>query len=73
METLVNQIKKCIEEKLDQGYRDFIIFPFGDVGMQVKHILNEAYGIQEAYVLDNHLCNYNLKIKDVSFLDKINL
>ena len=42
-ETLVCQIRRCIEEKI-QGGKKFIIFPFGDVGMQVKHVLNEVYG-----------------------------
>lgn len=36
--------------------------------MQVKHILNEAYGIQEKYILDNHLCDYNSQIKSLSYL-----
>lgn len=39
--------------------------------MQVKHILNEAYGIQEAYILDNNLSKYNPQIKNVSFLEKL--
>ena len=71
MAGLTSQIKKCIEGKLEQGFDKFIIFPFGDIGMQVKRILNVSYGIQEAYVLDNHLCKYNLKIRELSYLEKI--
>ena len=39
--------------------------------MQVKRVLNEAYGIQEAYILDNRLCKYNSQIKGLSVLDSI--
>lgn len=69
--TLSNRIKECIEKKLDQGFRKFIIFSFGDVGMQVKSILNNVYGIFEEYILDNHLCKYNFKIKELAFCNKI--
>lgn len=55
--------------KIGGGYSGFIIFPYGDVGMQVKRVLNEAYGIQEAYILDNRLCKYNSQIKSLSFLN----
>lgn len=56
---------------MDQGFRKFIIFPFGDVGMQVKSILNNVYGIFEEYILDNHLCKYNFKIKELAICNKI--
>lgn len=72
MENLVKQIKACIEKKLDSGFREFIIFPFGETRLLVKQILNEAYGIQERYILDNHLCVYNPKINSAEVLDSIN-
>ena len=68
--TLICQIKDFIEEKLDAGYRKFIIFPFGDVGIQVKQILNGVYGLQEEYILDNHLWKYNSQIRPLSFLNE---
>lgn len=69
---MVNQIKRCIEQKLDEGFKNFIIFPFGDVGMKVKFILNNVYGISEEYILDNHLCKYNPQIKELAFCKEIN-
>ncbi len=72
--TFVNQVKQCIEEKLRGGGQNeirFIIYPFGDIGMRIKYILNHAYGIQEDYIIDNHLCMFNPAMKDVSFLDSI--
>lgn len=71
MDSLVCQIKECIEKKLLEGGRNFAIFPYGDVGMQVKHILNNAYGIQEIYIFDNRLCHYNSRIKPLSSLENI--
>ena len=71
MVTLIGQIKDCIEQKLDADFRKFIIFPFGDVGMQVKEVLRNAYGIEAEYVLDNNLCKYNSDIKALGFLDNI--
>ena len=71
MATLFCQIKECIEQKLDAGFEKFIIFPYGDVGMQVRDVLGNAYGINAEYVLDNNLCKYNSDIKPLGFLDSI--
>ena len=71
MSTLICQIKECIEQKLDSGFRKFIIFPFGDVGMRIKEVLKNAYGIDAEYVLDNSLCKYNPNIKALEFLDNV--
>ena len=71
MATLICQIKECIEQKLNVGLRKFIIYSFGDIGMQVKEVLRNAYGIEPEYVLDNHLCKYNPDIRPLNFLDKI--
>lgn len=69
--TIIQEIKLCIEQSLEKGNQNFIICPFGDIGMQVKHVLNEGYGIKEAYILDNHMCKYNSNIKPFSFLESL--
>ena len=66
-----NQIKRCIEQKLETGFKKFVIFPFGEVGLQVRDVLRNAYGIEAEYVLDNHLCKYNPAIKPLEFLDTV--
>ncbi len=71
MPKLTHQIRECIESRYGEN-RKFIIFPFGDVGVEVKYILNNVYGVTEAYILDNHLCKYNSQIKECSFLEKLN-
>ena len=70
--SLEQQIRMCIENRLKLDGKAFVIFPFGDVGVQVKKCLNTCYGIEEAFVIDNNLCKYNSKIKDISILDTLN-
>ena len=31
-------IRKVLEEKMDNGYKRFLIFPYGEVGMKIKEI-----------------------------------
>lgn len=69
--TIVQEIRSCIESILEQGVANIIICPYGDVGMQTKNILNNVYGINEAYILDNHLCKFNSNIRPISFLDEL--
>lgn len=59
-----------IEEGLDSGKTDFIIYPFGKEGMLCKQILNERYGINEKVILDNRVYRYNTKIRPVSDIVK---
>lgn len=67
----IAEIRGFIEEKLEAGYQKFIIFPYGDVGISVKHFLNSAYGIQETYILDNHLSKYNKDIQPLAYMANI--
>lgn len=48
-----------IEHCMDEGYKNFIIYPFGDIGFQAKQILNIRYGVQEAAIIDNRLALKN--------------
>ncbi|MCM1182638.1 MAG: hypothetical protein NC337_04600 [Roseburia sp.] len=69
--TNVQRIKECIEECIGKG-KEIIICPFGEIGILVKQILYDCYGIKETHILDNHLCKYNSKIKPVSYLNNLN-
>lgn len=68
---LIPEIKECIENSLSKGFNRFIIFPFGEIGMQVNAILEDAYNIKATYILDNNLCKFNPNIKPLSFLSEI--
>ena len=52
-------ICKTIDDLIKKGYDNFIIYPFGDIGVQVKQILNIRYGLQEFAIVDNILASYN--------------
>ncbi len=46
---------RVLKRLIQSGKKDFVIFPFGERGMQIKQILNQRYGITERYVVDNGL------------------
>ena len=71
MDPLIANIRQAIESQLDMGKRKFIIYPFGDVGVKVKNILNNSYGIKEDYIIDNHLCQYNSEIQSSTIFETI--
>lgn len=66
------KIRKALEEYLlGGGNKEFLIYPFGEYGMMAKKILNECFGIQERYLIDNKLAQYNKNIKTVSDLQEM--
>ena len=69
--SLTVQIKESIEAGIRAGKKEFIIFPYGDVGMLADQILSHAYGIKASHILDNGLCLYNPYIKPLSILKDI--
>ncbi len=71
MDEINANIRGCIEMILDQGIRNIIIFPYGDIGSRFKRILNELYGVKEYAIIDNHLCKYNSNIKPIDYLEEL--
>lgn len=65
-------IRKTIQNCVDDGWKKFIIFPFGANGMCVKHVLQEAFGITDFVIVDTELSKYNPKIKSVEELNQEN-
>ena len=53
----------AIESALKSGKKEFIIYPYGMNGMFCKIILNERYGIDEWYIVDNNLCKFRKNVK----------
>jgi acetyltransferase-like isoleucine patch superfamily enzyme len=66
-----SQIKEIIEQQLSNGYRKFIIYPYGENGVLVKDILNKTYGIEELLICDNYVSKWNCKVKPISYLEQI--
>lgn len=70
---VVQELRKAIEEMMEKGYCKFVIFPFGDVGMCAKHILNEMYGVEQPILIDNKLCRHNDQIKPIEYLNEMDI
>lgn len=68
----IRRIDLLLQKALDEGRRDFIIYPYGDIGRHVNWILNTAYGVAAKYIVDNRLSKYNGKINNSSLFGKIN-
>lgn len=65
-------IHNKIKEQIDKGNKNFIICPFGDNGLMTKQILNNQFGVEEAWIIDTKLCEYNNKIKNINYFKEIN-
>lgn len=61
------KIREAIEKALKLGKKNFIIYPFGNNGTLTKQVLNESFGIKEAYIVDNQLSLYNPNIKQIEY------
>ncbi|MCI9023439.1 MAG: hypothetical protein HFG92_03190 [Dorea sp.] len=70
---VVKELRTAVEEAMEKGYCRFIIFPFGDVGMCAKHILNEMYGVAQPILIDNKLCRYNNRIRPIGYLKEVDI
>lgn len=68
MVTDYQKIRNAIESQLSMRKDiQFIIYPYGEYGMLTKRILNESFGIQERYIVDNKLSYYNPNIKNIEY------
>lgn len=70
--SLYCEIREALQKMLEKsGGGEIVLYPFGDVGMRIKSILEEGYGISPIYILDNTLCKYNTAIKPLAYLKEI--
>ena len=73
--TLITQITDCIEKSFDLDGKDYskniIVYPCGDVGIQVINIMKNVYALEPAFIIDKRKCNFNNNIHDVSFLKSL--
>ena len=73
--TLITEICDCIEHVFDVGGislgQRIIVFPCGDVGIQVSSIMSRIYSVEPAFLIDNHKCKYSSNIYEISYLENI--
>ena len=48
-----NSIKIFLEKQIKTGKKDFIIYPYGKIGHEVKRILNDFFNIRERAIIDS--------------------
>lgn len=60
---LYSNIRNHIEKNFnDLRNRKIVIYPYGQIGLLVKQILNEQYDLYESYIVDNGLSKYNKSV-----------
>ena len=63
-----SMIKKKIEENINKGNNKFVIYPFGENGLNVKNILVEYFGLLPELVVDDKYAEMNPHIISVKEL-----
>lgn len=58
----INFIRKILKDYVDQGIKQFVIYPFGVNGVNVRNVLQDCYGLQPCFIVDNEFCKYNPNI-----------
>lgn len=58
----VEEAVRCFLKNGRGGGKKLAIYPFGDVGMRTKALLNWKYGVEEALIVDNKLALVNPEI-----------
>lgn len=72
MKTEFQKISTSIADELEKNDEvKFVIYPFGDIGILTKTILEEQYNIYNYIIIDNEIGKYNSKINRASFLPKL--
>ena len=66
-------IVRTIEGQLKLGRKKYVIYPFGQIGMEVKKILNSYFGINEYMIIDDNAYKYNQKIMPSSALKNMDV
>lgn len=64
------RVRKILTNIIEHSSDCFLIFPFGELGLLTKQILNGCFGIMEKGIFDNNLCKYNPKIKSLENMEK---
>lgn len=64
------ELQQMLQTYIEQGIRNFIIFPYNNIGELTRQILRRVFHIQELFFVDNKLCRCNPKIRDIQYLQE---
>ena len=66
-----NLIVAAIDKLVYMDKKDIVLYPYGYWGIYTKRILNDRYGIKEAFLVDEKLSKINPNIKSLDYLKNI--
>ena len=61
-------VRRYVWKYVNKGNKDFIIYPYGSVGIEVKQILEECFGIIPRYIVDVECSSYR---EDIITFDEL--
>lgn len=61
-----------LKKRLDFRGTNICVFPYGEIGRQCVSIMRDVYAIDPHLILDNHICDFNPKVKALDYLNEIN-
>jgi len=64
----IEKIKRAILDCVNRGFKEFVIYPFGKNGLEVKEYMVEYLNIMPQMIIDNYYCKYNDNIKSKDYL-----
>jgi len=70
---IYHNIYKNLIYEIERGYKNFIIYPYGEIGSLVRKILDEHFNIKADYIIDDMLCKYNNKIHSFDIIKELDI
>lgn len=68
--TVIETIKKIINEQLAQGNKKFVVYPYGIAGYVVRRVLQESFHMEPVCVIDDYKAgNYEFIKKRNIYMD----
>lgn len=64
-------IKEELKKYINLGIQNFVLYPFGENGLNVKNILKEYFNIEPVLIIDNGYAEFNPYIDNFEKLKKV--
>ncbi len=61
-------IQSIIRKYIDQGVGNFVIYPYGNNGVNVKEVLKDYFNLKPCFIVDNEYHKYNSNIINFDML-----
>lgn len=68
MESRFQIISKAIRRQLDEGYKKFAIYPYGEQGCLARQIFEQQFAIYDCIIIDDNISKYNLHVHNTNIM-----